>query len=186
MHLSITHCLCLLVCFQFVLSQYTHYGERLQSRRNEDGERNKKDLEEARRPDHSHLHPCSSDACACRSHQFRIPERSVRRRSHSNPTRCPRQAYQTSIPHIKCGCIGVSIIDDRQHNVFPTPLDATDMDDVYVGRIRRDISLPNGNSLDIFLCGDQIRKGAALNAVQIAELLLWGARLKRRENLVGL
>ena len=69
-------------------------------------------------------------------------------------------------------CLGVSLIDDREHNTFPTPLDATDMDDVYVGRIRRDISMPNGSSLDIFVCGDQIRKGAALNAVQIAELLL--------------
>jgi len=67
---------------------------------------------------------------------------------------------------------GVSLIDDRPNNTFPTPLDATDRDDVYVGRIRKDISMPNGNSLDLFVCGDQIRKGAALNAVQIAELLL--------------
>ena len=45
-------------------------------------------------------------------------------------------------------------------------------DDVYVGRVRRDISLPGSRGLSIFVCGDQIRKGAALNAVQIAELLL--------------
>jgi len=67
---------------------------------------------------------------------------------------------------------GVSIIDDRKANRFPTPLDASDKDDVYVGRIRRDQSQPDGRGLDIFVCGDQIRKGAALNAVQIAELLV--------------
>jgi len=67
---------------------------------------------------------------------------------------------------------GVSIIDDRPGNRFPTPLDASDKDDVYVGRIRRDLSQPAGSGLDLFVCGDQIRKGAALNAVQIAELLV--------------
>ena len=51
-------------------------------------------------------------------------------------------------------------------------LDATDNDDVYVGRIRQDISQPNNKGLDLFACGDQIKKGAALNAVQCAELLL--------------
>jgi len=67
---------------------------------------------------------------------------------------------------------GVSIIDDRANNRFPTPLDATDNDDVYVGRIRQDISQPGNKGLDLFVCGDQIKKGAALNAVQCAELLL--------------
>ena len=67
---------------------------------------------------------------------------------------------------------GVSIIDDRESNTFPTPLDASDKDDVYVGRIRQDISQPGKTGLELFVCGDQIKKGAALNAVQIAELLL--------------
>jgi aspartate-semialdehyde dehydrogenase len=67
---------------------------------------------------------------------------------------------------------GVSIINDRAANRFPMPLDATNMDDVYVGRVRADISQPAGRGLDLFVCGDQIRKGAALNAIQIAELLL--------------
>lgn len=67
---------------------------------------------------------------------------------------------------------GVSIIDDRKNNRFPMPLDATDQDDVFVGRIRRDISQEGNIGLDLFVCGDQIRKGAALNAVQIAELLV--------------
>ena len=55
---------------------------------------------------------------------------------------------------------------------FPTPLEASDKDDVFVGRIRRDISRADNKGLDLFVCGDQIKKGAALNAVQIAELLL--------------
>ncbi|MEM9881767.1 MAG: aspartate-semialdehyde dehydrogenase [Planctomycetota bacterium] len=67
---------------------------------------------------------------------------------------------------------GVSLIDDRAGNRFPTPLDATHRDDCYVGRIRRDLSQPEGVGLDLFVCGDQVRKGAALNAVQIAELLV--------------
>jgi aspartate-semialdehyde dehydrogenase len=67
---------------------------------------------------------------------------------------------------------GVSVMDDRAANRFPTPLDATHRDDVYVGRIRRDISQEGDRGLNLFVCGDQLRKGAALNAVQIAELLL--------------
>jgi len=69
---------------------------------------------------------------------------------------------------------GVSIIDNRADNRFPTPLDASHKDDVYVGRIRQDLSLNGeaGSGLAMFVCGDQLRKGAALNAVQIAELLL--------------
>ncbi len=67
---------------------------------------------------------------------------------------------------------GVSLIDDRANNRFPTPLDASHADDVFVGRIRRDLSQTEGYGLDLFVCGDQVRKGAALNAVQIAELLL--------------
>ncbi len=52
------------------------------------------------------------------------------------------------------------------------PLDASHNDDVYVGRIRQDISRSDKKGLDLFVCGDQIKKGAALNAVQVAELLL--------------
>jgi len=65
---------------------------------------------------------------------------------------------------------GVKLVDDWANNYFPMPIDATGKDDVLVGRIRQDISNPN--SIELWLCGDQIRKGAALNAVQIAELLL--------------
>lgn len=52
------------------------------------------------------------------------------------------------------------------------PSDATGVDDVYVGRIRHDISLDGKKNICLFVCGDQILKGAALNAVQVAELLL--------------
>ncbi|NCS85809.1 MAG: aspartate-semialdehyde dehydrogenase, partial [Cyanobacteria bacterium] len=65
---------------------------------------------------------------------------------------------------------GVKLIEDWDKNYFPMPIDATGKDDVLVGRIRQDIS--NENSIELWLCGDQIRKGAALNAVQIAELLI--------------
>lgn len=64
---------------------------------------------------------------------------------------------------------GVSIVEDWKQNYFPMPLEASGQDDVLVGRIRQDIS--NEQALELWLSGDQIRKGAALNAVQIAELL---------------
>lgn len=67
---------------------------------------------------------------------------------------------------------GVVVIDDRESNNFPTPLEVSNKDDVAVGRIRRDLSQDGNQGLDIFVCGDQIRKGAALNAIQIAEMLL--------------
>ena len=65
---------------------------------------------------------------------------------------------------------GIEIIEDYQNNRFPMPNDVMGRDNVAVGRLRTDISHPNG--LELWLCGDQIRKGAALNAVQIAELLI--------------
>ena len=64
---------------------------------------------------------------------------------------------------------GVEILEDRAANRWPMPVDASGRDPVYVGRIRKDVSQPN--TLDLWVVGDQIRKGAALNAVQIAERL---------------
>ena len=66
---------------------------------------------------------------------------------------------------------GVKIVDDRERSYFPMPLDASDQNDVLVGRIRSDMSQPGGCGIELFVSGDQIRKGAALNAIQIAELL---------------
>ncbi len=68
---------------------------------------------------------------------------------------------------------GVKVVDDPASLRYPMPLETSDQDLVYVGRIRRDLSAPDGvSSLSFWCCGDQIRKGAATNAVQIAELLL--------------
>jgi aspartate-semialdehyde dehydrogenase len=75
---------------------------------------------------------------------------------------------------------GIEIVDDREQNRFPMPTIATGRDAVYVGRIRRDLSQPEGMGLDILVCGDQLRKGAALNAVQIAEMLVGKAQTAAR------
>ncbi len=65
---------------------------------------------------------------------------------------------------------GVLLVDDPANLKYPMPLGTSNQDDVWVGRIREDISHPNG--LALWVSGDQLRKGAATNAVQIAELLL--------------
>jgi len=65
---------------------------------------------------------------------------------------------------------GVEVVDDFAEGVYPTPLDAAGRDPVYVGRIREDIGNPGG--LSLWVVADNLRKGAALNAVQIAEALL--------------
>jgi len=65
---------------------------------------------------------------------------------------------------------GVTLRDDPENLVYPMPLDTAGTDDIYVGRVRKDLADDNG--LTFWLCGDQIRKGAALNAVQIAEYLI--------------
>ena len=67
---------------------------------------------------------------------------------------------------------GVKIVDNVEANHFPMPLEASGQDDVLVGRIRQDISRDDGRGIDLFVSGDQIRKGAATNAVQIAEKLI--------------
>ncbi len=65
---------------------------------------------------------------------------------------------------------GVKLVDDRERNHFPMPIEATDREEVLVGRIREDASNPL--ALDLFVSGDQLLKGAALNAVQIAEAMI--------------
>jgi aspartate-semialdehyde dehydrogenase len=67
---------------------------------------------------------------------------------------------------------GVRIVDDPAANHFPMPLEASNQDDILVGRIRQDMSRDDGRGIELFIAGDQIRKGAATNAVQIAEKLL--------------
>jgi aspartate-semialdehyde dehydrogenase len=65
---------------------------------------------------------------------------------------------------------GVTIKDDFKNCIYPTPLDSSGRDNVFVGRIREDISIENG--INMWVVGDQLRKGAALNAIQIAEVLI--------------
>jgi aspartate-semialdehyde dehydrogenase len=69
---------------------------------------------------------------------------------------------------------GVRVHDDPASEVYPTPLETSELDDVLIGRVREDISLPDGRGLALWAVGDQLAKGAALNAVQIGELLLRG------------
>jgi aspartate-semialdehyde dehydrogenase len=78
---------------------------------------------------------------------------------------------------------GAKLVEDWQNNYFPMPIDATGQDPVLVGRIRQDISHERG--LELWICGDQIRKGAALNAIQIAELLLAENLLTTSASAVG-
>ncbi|MDE5635571.1 MAG: aspartate-semialdehyde dehydrogenase, partial [Muribaculaceae bacterium] len=65
---------------------------------------------------------------------------------------------------------GVYLVDNPAAKEYPMPLDVAGKDPVYVGRVRRDLT--NDNGLSMWLVGDQIKKGAALNAVQIAQYLL--------------
>ncbi len=67
---------------------------------------------------------------------------------------------------------GVKLVDDPLNNLYPMPLDATAKYDVLVGRIRQDISRNDKKGLDLFVSGDQLLRGAALNAVEIAETLI--------------
>ena len=67
---------------------------------------------------------------------------------------------------------GVTVLDDLENEQFPEPIIASEEDDVFVGRIRQDPSQPDNRGIELFIAGDQILKGAALNAVQCAELLL--------------
>ena len=64
---------------------------------------------------------------------------------------------------------GVELVDDPAAGVFPTPADVVGTDPTYVGRVRR--ALDDPRSLELFVCGDNLRKGAALNTAQIAELV---------------
>jgi len=69
---------------------------------------------------------------------------------------------------------GLRVTDDPASEIYPTPLETSEQDDVFVGRVREDISVPDGRGLALWVVGDQLAKGAALNAVQIGELLVKG------------
>jgi len=84
---------------------------------------------------------------------------------------CERPISETRVRNMLAGAPGVRLVDDRTGNYFPMPVDASGQDDVLVGRIRQDLSDPSGHSISMFVSADQLLKGAALNAVQIAEML---------------
>jgi aspartate-semialdehyde dehydrogenase len=84
---------------------------------------------------------------------------------------CERPISEGEVRELLSRAPGVKIVDDRQKNYFPMPIDASGQGDVLVGRIRRDLSDLTGHSISMFSAADQLLKGAALNAIQIAELL---------------
>jgi len=84
---------------------------------------------------------------------------------------CERPISEHEVREILSTAPGVRIVDDRAKNYFPMPVDASGQDDVLVGRIRKDLSDASGHSIAMFVSADQLLKGAALNAIQIAELL---------------
>jgi aspartate-semialdehyde dehydrogenase len=94
-------------------------------------------------------------------------------RAHSQAItfECEKPISEAQVRAILSEAPGVKIVDDRENNYFPMPRDASGQDDVLVGRIRRDLSDPSGHSISMFVAADQLLKGAALNAIQIAELL---------------
>lgn len=84
---------------------------------------------------------------------------------------CERPITEDQVRAVLSDAPGVRIVDDRVRNYFPMPVDASGQDDVLVGRIRKDLSDASGHSISMFVAADQLLKGAALNAIQIAELL---------------
>ncbi|HVC29593.1 MAG TPA: aspartate-semialdehyde dehydrogenase [Steroidobacteraceae bacterium] len=84
---------------------------------------------------------------------------------------CERPITPEQVRDVVRTAPGVKLVDDPERNYFPMPKDASGQDPILVGRIRRDVSDPSGRSIALFVAGDQLLKGAALNAVQIAELL---------------
>lgn len=84
---------------------------------------------------------------------------------------CTRPITEEEVRRLISDAPGVKLVDDRERNYFPMPRDASGTDPILVGRIRRDVSDPSGRSIALFVAGDQLLKGAALNAVQIAEAL---------------
>ncbi|HEX4303711.1 MAG TPA: aspartate-semialdehyde dehydrogenase [Rhizomicrobium sp.] len=101
---------------------------------------------------------------------IRVPV--LRAHSESIVFECENPITEDEVRAILSDAPGVRIVDDRAKNYFPMPVDASGQGDVLVGRIRKDLSDPSGHSIAMFVAADQLLKGAALNAVQIAEYLL--------------
>ena len=105
--------------------------------------------------------------CTC----VRVPI--MRSHSESITAEFERPITPDQAREILAAAPGVKLVDDIANLRYPMPLETSDQDLIFVGRIRRDTSAPDDvNAITLFCCGDQIRKGAATNAVQIAELLV--------------
>ncbi len=102
--------------------------------------------------------------CTC----IRVPV--VRSHSISVSVKFDKPVSVEAVREVIANAPGCKLVDDLSKKQYPMPLDTTDQDIVFVGRIRRDLTDPNGISL--WCCGDQVRKGAATNCIQIAELLV--------------
>ena len=100
---------------------------------------------------------------------IRVPV--LRAHSISITFECERPISPEEVRNLLSKAPGVRLVDDWGNNYFPMPKDASGQDDILAGRIRRDLSDPSGRSISMFVAGDQLLKGAALNAVQIAERL---------------
>ncbi len=108
--------------------------------------------------------PALNVTCTC----VRVPV--LRSHSISVTLRTRRKISVAEAREAIAAAPGCRLVDDLENKVYPMPLDTSDQDIVFVGRIRDDLTSDNG--LSLWCCGDQIRKGAATNAIQIAELLL--------------
>jgi aspartate-semialdehyde dehydrogenase len=95
-------------------------------------------------------------------------------RAHSEALNfeCERPITPREVRDLLKNAPGVKIVDNVEKNYFPMPKDASGQDDILVGRIRQDSSDPSGKSIALFVAGDQLLKGAALNGIQIAETLI--------------
>ena len=109
------------------------------------------------------------DAIAINATCIRVPV--LRAHSVSMTFECERPISPDEVRGLLAKAPGVKLVDDWANNYFPMPKDASGQGDVLAGRIRKDLSDPSGKSISMFVAADQLLKGAALNAVQIAELL---------------
>jgi aspartate-semialdehyde dehydrogenase len=103
----------------------------------------------------------------------------LRAHSEALTIECERPITPTEVREILKTAPGVRLVDDPEKNYFPMPKDASGQGDVLVGRIRQDLSDPSGRSIAMFVAGDQLLKGAALNAVQIAEVMVQRGLLRQ-------
>ncbi len=104
--------------------------------------------------------------CTC----VRVPI--LRSHSESITIECEKEVDMKEARELLEKAEGVLLKDDPQNKIYPMPKDTTDQDLVYVGRIRKDLTDETGHTLSLFCCGDQIRKGAATNAVQILQKIM--------------